>query len=465
MIPRATDDGSLMVVATALDRTGVKPDTTRLSVLDTASPYYGWYLSSLDTPHGQTELSPTPLWLGAGETDAIHVAFADNRTVTWLGYRIGAPVNIADSVPSRGRTLFFAGDANPTDTATLTLRVNPAWYGMTPHFSLFARDGNGNLGEVDFGATPIGRWKDRTARTLTLGDSASDVAIDAKRQLLYLSIPSRRQIAVVDIATAALRATIDVPAVPLGLDLTVSGDSLIVALHNRAALGVVDLARATLAVDTIPIGIDTTRTISWVDSVAYLTVWPDRLRVAANGRVVMSTTWPWNTSPSASRIVVFDPATRTTTRYAREAMWHQAVGRNGDRSRVVIADGLNDFARYDPSANAVSFAAGGADGPVSLNATGDRVLAWAILHDAQLNTLRQFTDSRFATKASVLTGDGTAAIVASRGGPTYYVFRTSDGLMQEQGSLPFVPHAMALTADDSTLILLGDTAIALVDMR
>jgi hypothetical protein len=107
----------------------------------------------------------------------------------------------------------------------------------------------------------------------------------------------------------------------------------------------------------------------------------------------------------------------------------------------------------------------GADGPVSLSATGDRVLAWAILHDRALNTLRQLTDSRYATKASVLVRDGSAAIVASRLSPAYSVFRASDGFAMERGPFPFTPHHLALTPDGNTLILLGDTAIALIDMR
>jgi hypothetical protein len=463
-VPREANDGPLLIVATAMDVADARPDTARLQVLDTVLPSFGWYLTSLRSARGEVTLAENAVWLGIGDVNQLTVGFLDNHAVRWLGYRLGPPVNVADSVPPRGSSLFFPGDAVPTDTASFGLHVAESWLGTSPHLVVFARDERGNLAQVDYGPTPIGRWRDHPTRTLTLGDSASDVAIDEKRQLLYVSVPSARQIAVVDPAGPALRGTIAAPASPGGVDITLSGDSLYVALENRAALGVVDLTRAPLVMDTVPIGIDTVRKKQPFDDTAYLAVWPDRLRIASNGRVVISTTWPPNTMPFESRIVVFDPASKTTDRYSRGAMWHQAVGRSADRSRVVIGDGLNDFALYDPSQNTVQLVPGGADGPVSLTANGNLVLAWGILHDRSLATLRALGDSRSYTKATVLQQDGSMAILAARQSPVYYGYRVADGFLAERGSLPFQARYLALTTDGTTLVVLGENGVALMDL-
>ena len=465
-VPRATEDGPLLVVATALDRANVRPDTAKLQVLDTTLPSYGWYLTSIMTPRGDASLSADALFLAAGDDDRINLAFADNHEIAWLGYRIGAPINIADSTPSRGSRFFFPGDAVPTDTASLALRINHAWQGTSPHVIVFARDKTGNLAEVDYGPVPIGKWRGSTARVLAMSDSATDVAIDSKRQVMYLSMPDAGKIAVVDLAGPTLQRTIDAPAPPLGLDLTVSGDSLVVALYNEAALGIVDLSRAAPVMDTVPLGIDKTRKGVPGDPRPYLTVWPERLRVASNGRVVIGTTWPPNTSPSESRIVVYDPATKATETFARAAMWHEDVGRSADRSLVVVGEGQNDVGYYDPVQGAVRFATGGGDAPVSLTANGDLVLFWGILRNRSMTTLRQLGDTRFLSRVSVLKPDGSTAIMGTRSlSPDYYVYRVSDGLNIERGGLPFSAQHFAVTPDGSTLIVLGGRGVALVDLR
>ena len=76
-----------------------------------------------------------------------------------------------------------------------------------------------------------------------------DVAYDAPRGRLYVSIPDSNRLAVIDLVSRSLAPPILLWGRPWGLDLAPSGDSLVVALRRGFSLALVNLL--TGSVDTL----------------------------------------------------------------------------------------------------------------------------------------------------------------------------------------------------------------------
>src|SRR5205823_6646365 len=102
------------------------------------------------------------------------------------------------------------------------------------------------VGEYFVGVSPLDSL--RVYPTLTRPTTAAavegeiaELAIDQRRGVIYLAQGYQRRLAVLSTASMTVSATLALPAASADLDLTASGDSLVVALPSLRALGVIDL--------------------------------------------------------------------------------------------------------------------------------------------------------------------------------------------------------------------------------
>ncbi len=111
---------------------------------------------------------------------------------------------------------------------------------------------------------------------LDLGAPGFDAAYDQARDSAYISVPDRNEIAVVSLSGSRIVDRLSLPGSPRGIDISIDGTRLYVALYNSNSIAVVDIDQRT--VDTIDLD----------DTPGHATTWdviegaPDRLFVSAN---------------------------------------------------------------------------------------------------------------------------------------------------------------------------------------
>lgn len=82
----------------------------------------------------------------------------------------------------------------------------------------------------------------RMATNIELGNNGQDMALDSANNLVYVSVPDSREIAIVSLADRRIIDTIHLPGEPYGIDLSLNGKYLFVALMGNSAFAVIDLA-------------------------------------------------------------------------------------------------------------------------------------------------------------------------------------------------------------------------------
>jgi hypothetical protein len=172
-----------------------------------------------------------------GDTFRLTVGAEDDRKLLWVGYRLGAPASLQDSA----RVVVKNGQAS----FELSLPIPAAWVGTTA-LVVFARDAFDRVTEQNSRALRVYDLVRRPLGSVALGTRAIDLEYDAKRDLIYLLEPQDGRIAVLHLADLSLGTPIPVPtnlpsSTGNGMDLSQSGDSLIVAISIPPALHVIDL--------------------------------------------------------------------------------------------------------------------------------------------------------------------------------------------------------------------------------
>lgn len=90
-------------------------------------------------------------------------------------------------------------------------------------------------------------FENNTLAIINLGANGSDFAYDRSRNMLYVSIPSRNEVAFVSLNTMAVVDRRFIGSSPMGVELSRDGSQLFVALNQAAAVG-------TLQLDTLRLG-------------------------------------------------------------------------------------------------------------------------------------------------------------------------------------------------------------------
>jgi hypothetical protein len=214
-----------------------------------------------------------PSLLLAGIASTLSVQAADSDGLAWVGWELGPPANVRDSVAASGAS----------DSVGFPVTVPSSFVGAPLTVKAFLRTSAGTLHDTTLAIAGVGQYVDHPVTTAALADTLKDVVYDTKRNVLYLSEAGQSSIAVLSLATMTYGAPIALPAQPWGIDLTPGNDTLVVALANTADLAFVDLTSASYAVTTTHIATfdgsppDSTHPFNTV-------VYP---RVAADGTVML----------------------------------------------------------------------------------------------------------------------------------------------------------------------------------
>jgi hypothetical protein len=181
------------------------------------------------------------------DTFRLTVMAEDDRKLLWVGYRLGAPVSVQDSV----RVVATSGQGS----FTLPVAIPSTWLGDTP-LTLFARDAFDRVTEQPGGVLRVHDLVRRPLRIVKLGTRAVGVEYDARRNLIYLLEPEAGQVAVLRLSDFTFGTAFPIPTdypatIGMGMDLSPSGDSLLVAITTPPAVHVVNLVSGSSSDVTI----------------------------------------------------------------------------------------------------------------------------------------------------------------------------------------------------------------------
>jgi hypothetical protein len=466
-IPPSAPYGSQVALdVKAIDAAGLESPVvsiTPVALADYTRPSVGGYLYT-----GITEP------LVPGDTLRGYIEAADNHRLAWVGYRVGSPVVSEDSFPVSGLAVTHDFEAT----------VEAGWVG-TPNVVLFARDSTGNIEYTGFPLTiTVIDAVRRPYDTVDGGGAITDLAYDAKRDVLYLLDPSG--IAVLDLSTLTYDAPITLPVGTWSagaLDLSPGMDTLAILVSffpDTATLGLVDLTQASPAIDTVHLVYD--KALGMTHDVG----------IASNNKALISL----HTGTGDGGLLEFDLATGAQTRRLDAGAsgtipTPAKVLVSGDRQKLALSwmpvpccpndegqvydaasDAFGSVRTLDTS-NSLYAAASADDG-------GDRYLIGGYLLDGSLATVDYFDyptnpDYPASGVESAISADGLYGYFSQEtGGAVSAAFivkvRLADDTVIERILLPAFCRQLMVLPDGETLFGTSATAqypntIFLIDLR
>lgn len=369
-----------------------------------------------------------------GDTLRLSLTGSDNQQLGWLGYALSGQVAVRDSARVAGREA----------SVTLKPAIPQSWLGRHP-LKAFARDAAGNLLEVDVDTIEVIDAVRRPLESLEMPGPVHDWVIDSSRNLLYLSIPLAQQVAIVDLTTRQWRPPLQLFGNPAGLDLTPSGDSLVVALRRTHYLAIVNLR--TSVVDTIRLAI-----------INMFEAGPENVRLMNNRKVIVTTAFDGGGIGSFG-MLEYDLATgiqRTRVPYAPRIT---VLARNSDRSRLAVvqesgccpAPGFYYSTVADTFVSRLTvdrfFPA------VSADADGGRFLIDDVVFDSSLtlvNRLGPITVDSLRNWATTISPSGAFAYIARD--RAYKKMRIADASEIARVLIPLTPYRLMMHPDGGLLM-------------
>lgn len=397
-----------------------------------------------------------------GDNLTIELDASDNAALAWVGFRLGAPASLADSVAVGGAATY---------SATRQLTIPATWRGVSS-VTFFARDVAGHLTEST--AFPLSVYGEvaRPTRVADLAGSVAAAVYDPKRHVAYLSQPDSDRVLVLSTATMQYEPPIAAPGRPMGLDLTPGGDTLLVALRGTTALGVVNLTAATRTLDTLHLEITN-------DAVTVRA--PSSVRTTSRGTALVALTF--NGSGYGGQLLELDLATgaqrvRTDAGPSGATSSDLQLTASGDRTKVALVDVWSCCgvpARiYDAATNSFGPEIGTIDTygvHVSTDEHGDAFLIASGLYGPSLEHLRTFDPPGFDLAHGRVVGT-TPTVMAPAGdvgyfavADHYFALRLADGGVLEKVYLPSSSTRLLVVEGGAALLSLGATQAALVDLR
>jgi hypothetical protein len=173
------------------------------------------------------------------DTLELTVNAEDERQLSWVGYRIGAPANRQDSV-AVDRDIY---------SGSFRVGVGSSWVGES-EVTVFARDSQGLMAEKVIGTINVLDLIRRPFDTIHLGSIVTDLVFDAKRNALYLYETDSARVGVLDLETFTLGTPIPLPTSDsgsrvAGLDILPGNDTIGVALPATPFAAFIDLVTGT----------------------------------------------------------------------------------------------------------------------------------------------------------------------------------------------------------------------------
>jgi hypothetical protein len=463
-IPAGLPDGTILL--TAVLPAQHDSATATLTVKDSVPPSLNFAFIPASSPHIEWQAS-SPFLTSTVSNDSLAFSARDNHAVARIGYQIGAPASVGDSISFN--------DSSAAWRTPLTLA--PALAGTSPSISVFAVNADGYRTQYDIGALMIGQYVDRPVVTAPVDSSVIQLVYDAKRNVVYLPQADNSSIAVLSLASMTYQTSIPLPAAPGGLDITASGDTLVVALLNTADLAFVDLKSDALlgtvhlhSLDANP-G-DTTHLADVVDDV----------RVAGDGLILV----PMNRNTpgeSALGLVQLNRVSGIDSIISINAYWPVAPAKSVDGTKVLLTNamipvsGSTSYAAiYDAVAHAYVPIPNvqtnqSLETPAVADQTGSHYLVGELLFDGNMQSLGAvgpYYNSYATIWGSTISPSGSDAYVSI--GKSYLRFHVPQptaglgGQLEEIVGAPDQIRGMWVTPDAKTLIALGVTTIMRFDL-
>lgn len=255
-----------------------------------------------------------PIHFIAGALDTISIAASDNHQLAWVGWSLFSTGMLTDSVAAAGTS----------GTATFAFRIPATFVGSSANFTAFATDADGNRATSGTTGVTVASLTTHPEQSIPRGARINDVAFDSARGLVYLAKPDSLTVAVLALGSLTYQSSITFTTPPRSVDLTPSGDSLIVGLGSPPAIAIVDLtAPAHSILSTIPL-----TAASAADTVY-------ALRVAADSRAIV---YASNNTQQQTIVVELNLTTgvQTAIDTAGENNCNVRPIRSGDRTHVML---------------------------------------------------------------------------------------------------------------------------------
>jgi len=435
-VPSTAPNGTLSITAQVADVSGhlATSAVTPIHVADTRAPVV---LATTENSRGTAGFEP-------GDTLTLTVVARDNARLAFAGYALGAPASVHDSFPTTD-SLF---------QKTVTMVVPQSWTG-TSSVTVFAGDAAGNYRQENLGTITVDTRTRQAPWSAPLDASVDDIAFDTKRDALYLSEPDSNRIAVLSLGSQTFAAPIAYAGSPRGIDLSLGGDSLLVALRTTPYVGILNLN--TGARDTVRVVTDN-----------FLDPGPDNLRVMGNDKALVTLTF--SGSGYGGTVLTLDLATRAVANRLTVTEL-VPICRSGDRSTALILvddsccpiegivyDALSDQFPTDKGTVNQYFNFTSAD------FAGDHFLVsgsmGSTVFSSTLTSLGSPNVSG-AIGASVLAPDGASAYFATSSGVVHV--RLSDGTILDSTTLGEAPYRLAISPDGITLFAAAPNNVYVVD--
>jgi hypothetical protein len=369
----------------------------------------------------------------------------DTITATWMGHDNNALVRVGWGVDAPGPAVRDSLLMNEPGANPLRIPVRPEWVGAQ-RLRVWLTDRSGLRTEMVSLADSIRVYpvRNRPTRTAQHTGHYHEALVDPARRLLYLSLRERNEIAVLSLATMTWGTPIALPGPGAGMDLSISGDSLLVAIPGMNALAVVDLKAAPGTAAAL------------VNTGAFS---PVAVRVAADGRVLAA---------SLGTLAAVELRTGAVTTLASESVTSfAALARSPDRARVVYGGGSCRF-DYDAAARTVSTCRGLAGvGRFGMDDAGRVFSRGPWLYRPGETTAHLFANELALTGTSSPSPDGTEVFLSSVRG----LLRASvDGRILDRTPFPHVYGAFLFADGGATLLAISSTGsegttVTAVDLR
>ena len=358
-----------------------------------------------------------------------------------------------------------------------SIRAIPIPNGVTGpiQLRLYARDAVGLTSDTiiapQTGSVAVHPTIERPTKWTTVPGAIQDVAIDAQRGLVYLLETSQHQLAVLSLATMTITATAPLPLLPTRLDLTASGDTLVV-FFAEAAVGIMDVRQLSQPPSIIQLpGYDPAHPHGMLP----------RLCITTNGKAFVSLLAPVTGQMMLAEVDLATGAQRIRTDAGDGGLIGGGGGmaRSLDHSVVVISGGATYLQRYDAGTNSfgprlspVSSTDQLSLSHVSVDASGRRSAIGLDVYDASLQFLHTMN-------AQVLPGVDPGTAMSAAGDVAYEIswpegiVRASvdDEQLLDRTPNPIRPQMLRVSDDGTMLVTIehqfGATSsnISVIDLR